>query len=326
MNEHPLHEIIRFCESSGRLAITAHDRPDGDALGATLGLFRILMDRGIPCVLVGCHPIPERYAFLLQGESYLAPETPLQDVADALVVLDTGMPSRSTPLTQALEKNMPVLNIDHHASNSHFGTFNWVEADKSSSSEMISTLADEAKWPVSAEAAEALYAGLVTDTGRFAYENTSPSALHCAARLLGQGAIPYKLNQLLYDTVPEAELRLNGIAINSLRLHENGAIAVVSLSREDYAKFGCGPEMSGEAINLPRRIEGVRVALFLYEPPAESYTKISIRTEAPFDAVAVAKMFGGGGHTRAAGGQFNGRIPEAEEAVMIVIRSLWAFH
>lgn len=313
---------IRSClDAAEMIVVTAHDRPDGDALGATLGLARSLAAAGRPVRLTGCQPVTERYRCLLAGESFgeVEPGAP----GAVLVVLDCGSPERAAAVPGWRASGGELINIDHHASNGHYGTLNWVDRQACSASELVLALIRHCRWPLPQAAAEALWAGIVTDTGRFTYENTGATALHAAAYLVAHGVSPGHMGEMLYQNKPVVEVHLASRAIQTLGTAHGGQVAWVMLSRRDFEELGCGPEDSGDVVNLPRNMAGVRVALFFYEVPSAALTKVSIRTSQPFDAIELARRFDGGGHPRAAGGARAAGLCETRQAVLAAVDELW---
>ncbi len=307
-----------------QVVIVTHDRPDGDAAGALLGLARILRGRGQEACLACNDPIPDRYAFLLRGEEVrplgaCRPSAP----GAVLAVLDCGACERVAGLEAWDRSAAPILNIDHHHSNTGFGDANWVESEASSVSEMILDLAEAAGWPVPRAAAEALWVGLVTDTGRFSYENATAAALRAGARLVELGASPARLNESVYESRTLRELRLTARAMQTLETGWAGRVAWVSLGPEDFAATGCGPADASETVNIPRSLQSVRAGLFFYEVPAAGETKVSIRAAHPLEATELAARFGGGGHRRAAGCSVPEPLAAARDRVLAAIEAVW---
>ncbi len=316
-----------------RLLLTAHEKPDGDALGATLGLLRLLRAQGHTAVAGGLAPIPARYLpFVHPGELIGAAEAEvLLSTTDAVVALDAGAAERCPAFVARARGRVPVINIDHHASNTGFGDLDWVDERASSAGEMVWRLAGAAGWPIAPDAAEALWIAIVTDTGRFSYENTTPALLRAAAALLELGVRTAAIDQAVYQSFTVGQLRLQAAAIRSLELCEGGAVAVVGLAREDFLLAGCGPQDAEEIANIPRSIRGVGIGAFLYEietapaagGPTAVQTKVSLRCAEPYDGAAFCGQFGGGGHARAAGCALAARLPEARARFLAAVHATW---
>ncbi|MFH0910008.1 MAG: bifunctional oligoribonuclease/PAP phosphatase NrnA [Planctomycetota bacterium] len=315
--------VIDVLQEARRVVVTSHDRPDGDALGAALALSRILAARGTETHLAGCRPIPARYEFLLRGEVFVPLNPAWCERGAALVALDCGGSDRAERLEAWDRSIAPLLNIDHHHSNTRFGDVDWVEPETSSASEMVLRLAEEAGWEVPIEAGEALWVGIVTDTGRFSYENTSARTLRAAARLVALGVRPAPLADAVYRSRTLVEVRLVARAMQSLEMGWAGQVAWVTLQEKDFAEIGGGPEDASDLVNIPREIRGVRIGLFFYELPGRGETKVSIRAAAPFEATALAARFQGGGHRRAAGCAVAGPLEEAKAALFAALEEIW---
>jgi phosphoesterase RecJ-like protein len=311
--------IVECLTAARRVLIATHEKPDGDAVGSVLGLARILRARGQVAIPLPLAPLPRRYrSFVAAGELDGA-EALKPMPGDVLAVLDCGALDRVAPaVASGIRPGVTVLNIDHHLSNTQFGNVNWVDPSACSVGEMIVRLAEGAGWDIPAGAAEALWVAIVTDTGRFAYENTSREALRAAGALLRHAMPTADIDRRLYESLSLKEFRLRQRAMARLELLEHGHVAAVSLTIEDFAAEDAGPEDAEDIVNLPRCIEGVRVAVFFCElrkrgddGAPRRVTKVGVRSIAPFDAAALCRGFGGGGHARAAGCTIEAALVEA---------------
>jgi phosphoesterase RecJ-like protein len=333
MSEHTLNDVLREIARHRRFIVTAHEKPDGDALGAVLGLVRILRARGCDAVAGGLAPVPRRYLpFIHAGETITAEAAGASLSAyDAVLALDAGTDERCPPFVIQARGRLPVVNIDHHGSNTRFGDINWVDPAASSVGEMVFRMAEAAGWEVARDAAEALWIAVVTDTGRFAYENTTPEALRIGAELVARGVATAEVDRQVYQSFTVRELALQARAIQGLELHEGGRVAVVGLSREDFASAGSGAEDAEDVANIPRSVGGVKVGAFLYEiekplasgKPSVVQTKISLRCTEPYDGAAFCRQFGGGGHARAAGCTLPLRLAEARAKFLEAVHRTW---
>jgi phosphoesterase RecJ-like protein len=231
-----------------------------------------------------------------------------------IIVLDSGSLDRAPDFITKWKSTIPVINIDHHISNTEFGELNFVDTKASSVGEILCNLTRESNLTITPHAAEALWVSIVTDTGRFSYSNTSPETMSAAADLLSTGIQTADINHKIYEQKTLRQLKLQGRALERLTTHEDGRIAMVTLSREDFSELDCTPADGEDIVNLPRSLEGVAVAIYLYEFPDAPETKVSLRTNEPYDAAEFCRKLGGGGHARAAGcalpGTLNSAIPE----------------
>jgi len=322
---HSITEVVHAIQSAGRIAITTHIRPDGDAIGSVLGLRRILAAAGKSASIVAMDPAPRRYAFLMGADTIVPADETGPEAFDLLVILDTGALDRAAPAVSAWMPRIRTLNMDHHPTNTEFADLNYVVPSASSVGEMIADLAVAAGYAVPRSAAEALWIAMLTDTGRFSYSNTTRAAMHAAAALLETGIRADILNHLVYETATAAQVRLQGRAIEHLELRHGGRVALVSLSREDFAEFDCAGEDADEIVAIPRRVAGTEIALFFYELPGDGprETKVGMRTVEPFDAGAFCLRLGGGGHARAAGCSLQLPLADAKARILDLIDETW---
>ncbi len=319
-------DLIHAIEKADRIAITAHVRPDGDAVGSAFGLSRILTAAGKAVTVCGFDKIPGKYAFLAQASDHIQNGSNIDPQAfDLLILLDTGSLDRVPQCFHSWISKVRSINIDHHPTNTFFADLNYVNASASSVGEVILDLAAAAGYPVTRSAAEALWVALVTDTGRFSYSNTKPSTLRAAALLVECGICPDDINRRVYEVLTERQIRLQGRAIQSLELFHEGRLALVSLSKNDFDTLGCTGEDADEIVDIPRRIEGVAVAVFLseYEEEKELFTKAGFRTIVPYDAGAFCDRLGGGGHARAAGCTLKMPLGAARTQILAQVSDGW---
>ena len=320
---HTLADVAAVLRAAHSIVITAHMRPDGDAIGSCLGLLRLLRAAGKTATILDLGPMPDRYRFLLaDAECGEASEFDFEPV-DCIVVLDSGAIDRAAPFVAEWQDKIPVVNLDHHISNTNFGRFNVVDTKASSVGEIVRDLARAGDLPIPANAAEALWVAIVTDTGRFSYSNTTPRTLEAAADLLKTGIQTAEINHAIYNAMPLRQLRLQGRAIEHLEMHEDGRVALVTLSREDYAELECTAADAEDIVNIPRSLEGVDVAIFLCDILDSSETKASLRTNEGFDASAFCQQLGGGGHARAAGCSLDAPLAAARDAILEHVHRQW---
>jgi phosphoesterase RecJ-like protein len=316
-------EAITQIQGAQTIAIATHLKPDGDAIGASLGLGHRLQKAGKRVSVLDLTPLPDRYHFL-DAPALCADAAATCDAAfDLLIVVDAATIERTPTFVAEWATRLPIINIDHHISNTHFGSLAVIAPEASSSSEIVARISDEAGWAMSLKAAEALWVGIVTDCGRFAYSCTSPTTLTTAAALLHFPVDTAAIDHQLYQVASLRRLKLEGRAADSLQTHAEGRIASISLSRDDFADLDCQPVDADELVNLPRRLESAQAALFFYELPDEDATKVSVRTAPPHDASALCAHFGGGGHIRAAGCTISGPIETARDRFLAQAISVW---
>jgi bifunctional oligoribonuclease and PAP phosphatase NrnA len=297
-------DIARLMPAGPPLCLTTHESPDGDAIGSLIGAGLALEEAGrdVWLYLAGSTPMPHEYGFLPLER--IQRELPDDLEARELWAFDCGSARRIGPDTSMLERPLRVINVDHHHDNTRFGALDLVDAEAACTAQIIERLLGEAGIPLSSAVAEALYVGLVTDTGRFQYSNTTPEAFLLAARLVDAGAKPARVFAAIWETVPFAKQRLLGIALEHARLEASGRLLVTWLTRDDYTSAGADEPFSEGVVDHLRAVEGVAVAALVREPRELDGPKhkVSLRgRDAGVDVSKIARGRGGGGHVGAAG-------------------------
>jgi phosphoesterase RecJ-like protein len=287
-----------------RFLLTAHEGPDGDALGSLLGMHHLLTQLGKDSVMFMAakeFPLPVEYRFLPLEEVFH--EAPA-DMADRTVVfLDCGNIDRM-PVEFLSEGDNFRINIDHHHDNTLFGDLNLVDTAASCTAEIVYELAILLGVEVTPEIAAALYVGLITDTGKFMYENTNAHTHRIAAELIDAGVAVDETYRRLYEHVPVEKLRLLSRALDSIQRLCGERLVITYITAADYEATGAGEEMTEGIIDHLRSVEGSRVAALIRDQGdrGRAARKVSLRSSGgEIDVSAMARAHGGGGHKRAAG-------------------------
>ena len=306
-----------------RFLVVTHENPDGDALGSLLGMTLGLRALGKDAVmyLAGEAPLPREYAFLDLSE---VTRTLPADVSErVLLAVDCANERRIGESRDPVDLTKLVVDVDHHHDNSRFGNVNLIVADASSTAEMVRDVLRELDVDLTPEIAEALYVGLVTDTGRFQYSNTTPKALRLAAELVEAGADVHGIFRHVYETVQFAKLKLLARALERTQVFEGGRLVISYLVRDDFSDVGAEEPFSEGIIDYLRAVEGSEMVALVREPPRDDGPthRISLRSSHDeVDVSAIARQRGGGGHRQAAGFSSEESIPEIIE----FIRSAYA--
>jgi len=302
--EADLQAVADELRSGERFLLTTHENPDGDALGSLLALNSILAQLGKDSVMYLAakeFPLPVEYRFLPLAEVFHEPPA---DVVDrTLVFLDCGNIDR-TPDGFLRNPAARSVNIDHHHDNTRFASVNLIDLTVSSTAEIVHKLAKLLGAEVTPDIAGALYVGLVTDTGRFSYENTAADTHRLAAELIEAGVNVSDTYRRLYERIPLEKLRLVSRALDKIELIESCGLAVTYISAADYDDTGASEPLTEGIIDHVRALEGSRVAAVVRDRGGEagSARKVSLRSsDGATDVSAVAREYGGGGHQRAAG-------------------------
>lgn len=320
-------ELIATIATARRILITGHVRPDGDSLGCMIALSHLLTRAGHAAVATADRSALGGPGFLEGVERLMPPETAARKRFDLLISLDCGSFDRLPEPIQPLARAVPVINIDHHRTNTRFGTWNWIEDHVSSTAELIWRLARKAGWPLDSLAAEALWVALITDSGRFAYDQTTPATLRCGADLLRYGVRTAFINDKIYCSFSRITLELKKRAFRTLTIWDNNTVAAVTLTGKDFEETGGTKADVEDVIEIPRSLIGNRVAIFFYgNEDDHAETRVSVRTREPLDATALVRPFGGGGHARAAGCTIKEPLAQAKKSFLKAVDDLLALH
>ena len=287
-----------------RFLLTTHENPDGDALGSLLSMHRILEALGKDSVMFLAakeFPLPVEYRFLPLEEVFHEPPA---DISDRVVIfLDCGNIDRM-PLDFLKEGDNKVINIDHHHDNTRFGQVNLIDVDASCTAEILYDLAGLLGIELTPEMANALYVALVTDTGKFMYENTDARSHRMAAGLIEVGVEVNDVYRRLYEHAPIEKLKLLAQALGKVEVLDDGRLAVTYISNDDYAATGASEALTEGVIDHLRTIDGTAAAAVVRDQAdgGRAARKVSMRsTDGSVDVSAIARVHGGGGHRRAAG-------------------------
>jgi bifunctional oligoribonuclease and PAP phosphatase NrnA len=287
-----------------KFLVVAHENPDGDALGSMLAMTLGLrsLGRDVEMFLSQPAPLPAEYRFLPLDGILHAPPADLSE--RVLVAVDCANRRRIAEDDAFVDSALRVVNVDHHHDNSRFGNVNLVVDDASSTAEIVRDILRELDVPLTPEIAEALYVGLVTDTGRFQYSNTTPKALRLAAELVESGANVHDVFRHVYESVQFAKLKLLARALERAQLFEGGRLVVSYLLKDDFGDVGAEEPYSEGIIDHLRSVEGSEMVALIREPPRNEgpARRVSLRSSHDeVDVSAIAREMGGGGHRQAAG-------------------------
>jgi phosphoesterase RecJ-like protein len=308
-----LDAVVDVLREHERFLVVTHENPDGDALGSLLGLTLGLRSLGKDVVmyLSGDAPLPGEYGFLELDDLQRALPADLE--TRVLVAVDCASEQRIGPEPEPLRRAQLAVDVDHHHDNTRFGAVNLIVPDASSSAEIVRDVLAELGVPLTPSIAEPLYVGLVTDTGRFQYSNTTPKALRLAAELVEAGADVHGIFRHVYETVQFAKLKLLARALDRAQLYEGGRLVVSYLLKDDFGAVGAEEPYSEGIIDYLRSVEGTEMVALIREPPRDDgpARRVSLRSSHDeIDVSAIARKQGGGGHRQAAG--FSSELTVAE--------------
>ncbi len=302
--------LIRAAKS---VLISTHIRPDGDALGSMLGLALALERLGLRVARLSVDPTPDYYAFL-PGADLIA-STPPEWTADLGIVVDCDGLSRVNSLEPAFAALPHLIDIDHHATDRVFGEVQIIDSTAGACSELVYELLLSLDLPIDQPIATCLYTGILTDTGRFSYGNTTPRSLGIAAELVRAGAEPYVIARKVYAEHSIAAMRLLGVALSRITPHLDGRAVSSTIVRDDFDATDAVPADTEGIIDHLRGIGGPHVAL-LFVQLDNGEVRVSLRSDGAIDVSLVALALGGGGHAMAAGSTCPGTVGEVRARVL----------
>jgi phosphoesterase RecJ-like protein len=282
-----------------RLAISCHINPDGDALGSALGFAAAARNAGLDSAVSFGSPfvVGDSYRFL--PLSLLVPPAEFPADPDVMVTFDVASVDRLGELESAAARAGELIVVDHHASNPGFGTINLIEPSAAASAQLAYRLILELGWPIDEVVATCLLTGLVTDTGRFQYGNTSPETLRAAADMVEAGARPEVIGRHVYEESPFGYLGVQAAVLSRAVLEQDRSMVWSVLHASDLERHGIGIEDTDPLIDAIRVAQEAEVAVLLKE--VDGSVKASLRSRGLIDVGSVAVALGGGGHHNASG-------------------------
>jgi phosphoesterase RecJ-like protein len=284
-----------------KVAVVGHARPDGDCIGSQVALARVLLARGHDVICVNLDPVPRRLQFLAAGMTFVRTDDALKLPDDRVAILvDCADHARPGERLKA-KFPTPIAAIDHHLSNAGFATFNLVDSASAATCEILAGVFLDNALPVDAQTAQALFAGILTDTGQFRFNSTSRRCFVLAGELVARGARPAGAGFELYERESLGQLQLLQRFIASLRLEAGGRICIGFLPEGIFEETKTTAEDTEGLVDYARCIDGVDIGGLIEERPGGA-VKASLRAKEPaFRVDLVAGRFNGGGHACAAG-------------------------
>ncbi len=307
-------KIINAIKVSKGIILGAHINPDGDAVGALVGMATLCGFLHIPYQVM-LERKPENFNELL--EDIEINDTPTIDY-DTFISVDCGDMDRLGKYKVPFEKAQITINIDHHETNTYFADLNEVQKNASSSCEVVYDLIEVAKLPLTKSLVSALYTGILTDTGGFMHTGTSAHTHQIVAELL---KVPFDFTKIYYNHMvakSEIAIIMESVAISHLTKLNDKGMYLAYITVEEMQEKGATIEDLGNIVSQVKSIKGCEVAVFIY-PIEEGKYKVSFRSNAPYDVAQLATTFGGGGHVRAAGATLSGTL---EQVIGHITRAL----
>ncbi len=316
----PIQQIREVLEKSQRVLIVSHTEPDGDALGTQLAMGQYLTDAGKEVFLARDSDIPGKYRFI-PGIERIVPTSSLGDdlKIDTALILECPVLRRAGTAVRFFEHGVKTVSIDHHRDSDEHSDVNWVDISSSSVGEMAFEYLQAVGYDISPDVAVQLYTAILTDTGRFRYESTSPRTMAIGGELIRLGANPREIcNHIFYD-MPRSTRLLTAKVLGSMEYYQDGRICVMALTKEMLAESGAKSHESDGLVDFTLYTSGVMTGALLKEVNDKS-TKVSLRSGNGVNVAQVAATFGGGGHFNAAGCEMKMPLAEAKETIVKLLR------
>lgn len=321
----------KLIAASKRILISGHLSPDGDSLGSMIALAKLLKAAGFDAVATADLNALGKPGFL-SGVEDIIPLRKLKAAArkrrgsntfDLFIAVDCGAYERMPNEVRPIAERLPKICFDHHVTNTQFGDVSIVDSSASSTGEIIWRFAKWNEWKLDNAIAEALWVAMITDSGRFAYDSTTPSTLRAAGDLLKYKVRTALINDIIYGNFSKKAIELKRIAWRSLHIWKNSKVAEVTLTRDDFRSVRGTKADAEDIIEIPRSVAKNEIALFFYQiPDRTKETRCSIRTRGDWDATVLAGKFGGGGHVKAAGCTIKSNMSVAKRQMRAAVRDM----
>ena len=315
----------RLIAGAKRILVSGHLSPDGDSLGSMIAMVRLIRSAGGEAFATADVNALGKPGFL-EGVSDIIPVRKLKRERkfDLFIAVDCAGFDRMPPEVKPVAEKLPKICIDHHMTNDgSFGDAQIVDPEASSAAEIVWRFAKWMEWKLDRASAEALWVGMITDSGRFAYDSTRPRTLRAASDLLKHGVRTAWINDVIYGSFSRKSIELKRIAWRSLHVWKNRKVAEVSLCRDDFRSVRGTKADAEDIIEIPRSVARNEIALFFYQiPDRTKETRCSIRTRGEWDATVLATKFGGGGHRRAAGCTIKAPMNAAKRRMRTAVKEL----
>jgi phosphoesterase RecJ-like protein len=311
-------QLKELCDRYEQIMVLGHKDADGDTLGCSLAFGEALRRQGKQVSIVMPQPLSQKYAWM-PGFDQVAERPAEGSNIELVLFFDAGNLARTGKAAEHIAESATIVNVDHHPSNSRFGDVNIIDPDASAVGQMVLDMLEHFGWEITPTMAMNLYTALMTDTGGFRHENTTPRALCDAARLGLLGANPAHVASMVYKTRPLTTLKLSGLSIASLEVELDGRLVWARVTRRMLREAGAAMAESEDIIDTLNSLGGLEVAIIFKEIGAR-LTKISVRSRGAVDAAALCGQFGGGGHVRAAGAEIQLRLDDAVPTVLEAAR------
>ena len=309
-------ETATWLSERDNFLIITHKRPDGDTLGSGGALAMALQTQGKTAYLLHNKETTQRYERFVKKLW-----TPDGFTPKHIITVDTAsvdlFPENASAYNERID-----LCIDHHPSNKEYAEFLCLEAHQASCGEVVYDILTEMKVTINTDIADLLYIAISTDTGCFAYSNTTSNSLLTASKLIDSGANNIEINKCLFRTKTQSRIKLEGMITSTMEFFFDGSVAIAIITREMMDKTKSTEDDIDDIAAIPTSVEGVLVGITIRELTSPQDCKISVRSSAPYNANELCMHFGGGGHTRASGASVEKTANEIKDELLIVLEDM----
>lgn len=312
-----LDNILEEIKKAESIVILTHENPDGDAVGSSIAMYLGLKELGkTPDIIIPEFP---RAFENLPGIENIKKESDIKNY-DLAIALDTASIKMLNGYSKYFEDAKTKIVIDHHSSNTMFGDYNYVDQDSPACAQLLLVLFNYFNIEVSKEIGTAILAGIITDTGGFRYDGVTAETFELVAALCKKGVKVSKVYQKVFASTSKSKFFLHRIALDRLELLENEKIAFTYITKNDENSVGAENGDYDGIVEQGRDIEGVEISIFLRE--TEKGIKASLRSKDYVNVSELCRIFGGGGHIRAAGCTIPGTIEQVKTQILNQARAM----
>lgn len=306
-------QVIKAIKRHSSFLITSHIGLEGDAIGSELALASLLRKLGKRPYIVNSDKAPSNYNFLpgAKGIRHKLDKRKFQ----AALVIDCSTRYRTGGVSELIDRNIPIINIDHHMDNGNFGQVNWVDPKVSSTGEMIYRLFKLTQTKLERCDACNIYTAILTDTGSFRHSNTTSDTLRISSELLKFGIQPAKVYARIYENNSAEGIVLVAKIISEISFAANNKIAWIKISQDKFKKIKGKPEIFDKILDFAKSINTVKIVLVFCQQNSR-LVKLNLRSKSPINVQKIAKVYGGGGHKFASGCRIKGNLQEVQHSVL----------
>lgn len=316
-----LPQVKKIIAQSNSFLISTHVNPDPDALCSALVVVEYLQKLGKKAVVVCDEAVPQRFDFIPGIKNVVSFEQIKNEKFDGVVIVDCGDFERIGRVKSLIFKNVPIINIDHHITNTKFGTANIIDAKASSTAEVLFHYFKEVKFSLSPTIAFNLYTGIMTDTGSFRYENTTAQTHQIVGELMKFSLHPDQIYRDVYEGLPLDDLRRFSQLISRFEVLHHGRVIVMNLSKKISNAFSDEFDLRDALFKFFRSIKGTDVFV-IFSEAEKNKTRVNFRSSGKVDVAKLSQQFNGGGHRLASGCTVDLSLTKARTSVLSALNKV----